>query len=142
MFGPTLTVTLYTDVPVHLTLWWTAISPHLHLRPEEARGLRKLGLPDFCFVERFAIEQNEAGDTTTHTFTWPGWSPCLTRYFLFHGTYEGTPSPSNTAIFTFHYSGPWYRVQILTPRHTSTFTNPRPGYPVQTIYGTLVEPFP
>lgn len=101
-----LTVTTVSDVSCHMWLRWTTVPPRLHLRSEEDRGLKKLGTPDYCFVEYDDIEQNEAGDTLEHTFTWPGWATCYRRWYLFWATINGNRSPSNTAIFELHYLDP------------------------------------
>jgi len=75
------------------------------------RGIAKLGMPDYCFVQFNDIEQNEPGDTTEHTFTWPDWFVCRTCWYYFWATLAGVLSPSNTAIFELHYrDGPVFSI--------------------------------
>lgn len=56
----------------------------------------------FCFVVFEDLEQNEPGDTLTHTFTWTGWEYCQTRYFYFWSTAAGIPLVSTSCIFQKH----------------------------------------
>lgn len=60
----------------------------------------------FCFDVYEDNEQEEAGDTITHTFIKPDWPVCQTRFFYFHGRIDGEPSPSTTAIFKQHHAEP------------------------------------
>jgi len=98
-------VELWSSTPCHLTLRWTAIEPVKTLHPKQKRGAFWYYDNKLCFVEWSDIEQIEAGDTLIHTFLWPGWAVCLTRWFIFVGTVGGLTSPSNTAIFSAHYEG-------------------------------------
>ena len=96
-------ITITTDVPCHLWLRWTDKQPWVHRRTVIQRGLRVPWLSYFCFAAWLAIEQQEAGDTTTHTFTWLGWQVCQRKYFCFSGTRQGDKSPSDSPIFWKHY---------------------------------------
>lgn len=113
-----LTVYANTNVACHMYLLWTDVPFRQHLRQEETRGLKKMTLPKFCFVQFTEIEQNEAGDTSVHTFTFPGWEFCMTRYWTFRATINGDDSPSNMAICQDHCeypgTGPDYTIEILT----------------------------
>ncbi len=60
----------------------------------------------FCFVVYEDIEQEEAGDTFTHTFIWRGWEECQTRYFYFWATSEGEKMLSTSPIFSKHFTPP------------------------------------
>ncbi|MBA7682657.1 hypothetical protein ES703_91009 [subsurface metagenome] len=60
----------------------------------------------FCFVAYQDLEQNEPGDTFTHTFTWLGWLHCETRYFYFWATWMGERMISTSPIFYKHYVAP------------------------------------
>ncbi|GAH84088.1 unnamed protein product, partial [marine sediment metagenome] len=51
-------------------------------------------------------EQEEAGDTLSHTWLKSNWPVCETRWFYFVGSQGGTPSVSETAIFKFHFPAP------------------------------------
>lgn len=113
----TLTVTTRTNIACHQWLRWTDIPFRVHLRTEMDRGLAKLGEPDYCFVQYNDIEQNEAGDTTEHTFTWLGWFDCRRCWYYFWATISTALSPSNTAIFELHYrDGPVFSIgEYLDP---------------------------
>ncbi|MBA7637555.1 hypothetical protein ES703_45200 [subsurface metagenome] len=103
-------VVLTTDVPCHLWLYWTFKVPWTHRTSAVHRGLNVPWDAYWCFVAWQKIEQDEDGDTTTHTFNWTGWEVCQTRYFRFHGTVDGQDSPSDTAILHKHYTytpPPW-----------------------------------
>ena len=91
-----------TDVPCHLWLRWTIEPPRIHSKPILVRGLRTRDDVRFCFTVFFDIEQDEAGDTYTHTFQQTPWPACTIRYFYFHGTIGGVTSPSTTGIFSYH----------------------------------------
>lgn len=97
-------ITLVTDVPSHLYLYWTDKEPWVHRRASVQRGLAVPWHSYWCFVVWHIIEQEEAGDTTTHTFIWRGWQVCQTKWFRFHGTIAGQPSPSDSPIFHLHYT--------------------------------------
>jgi len=102
-----LTIIVTTDQPVHLTLHHTSKNPRTHLRQETDRGLNTMTNPDYCCVEITPVDQNEPGDTLTHTFNPPDWPPCSKHYYYFTATFAGAPTTSNTAIFTYHLQGHW-----------------------------------
>lgn len=56
----------------------------------------------FCFDVYTDNEQEEAGDTLTHTFIKEPWPYCQERWFYFHGEINGIPSPSTSCIFYKH----------------------------------------
>ena len=95
-------VTCYTNYPCHLWLRWTNIIPQKHVNPVIVRGAPVGTYIDQCFVVFNDVEQNEAGDTYTHTFTLEPWPSCERRWFYFWGTVAGVISPSASAIFTKH----------------------------------------
>ncbi len=99
-------ITTTTDVPCHQWLRHTLKKPWSHPKPVSRRGLFMMYDARFCFVAFEDIEQNEEGDTTTHTFTWPGWTVCQTRYFYFWATIAIYFSPSTSCIFSLHYQLP------------------------------------
>jgi hypothetical protein len=101
-----LKLTLTTDAPVHLFMRYTTTPPQKHVLPRTERGAGLGHYLDQCFVAYHENEQEEAGDTTTHTFIKHNWAVCVTRWFLFHGTREGTPTPSASPIFTKHRTEP------------------------------------
>ena len=93
-------VTCYTNYACHLWLRWTNVPTQKHVNPIVVRGAPVGTFIDQCFVVYNDIEQNEPGDTFTHTFTVEPWPPCQTRWFYFWGTVGGVLSPSASAIFT------------------------------------------
>ena len=95
-------VTCFTNYPCHLWLRWTNIIPQKHINPVIVRGAPVGTYIDQCFVVFNDVEQNEAGDTYTHTFTLSPWPSCERRWFYFWGTVAGVLSPSASAIFTKH----------------------------------------
>ena len=104
-FTPTVTgylVTCYTNNPAHLFLRWTATTPQKHINTRVVRGAPVGTYIDQCFVVYTDVEQNEPGDTWTHTFTLDNWLYCQTRWFYFWGTVSGEVSPSASCIFKHH----------------------------------------
>jgi len=96
------TITLTTNTPCHLWLYWTDHKTWAHQKSMTDRGLVVMDAGYWCFVAWHKIEQDEPGDTTTHTFTWPDWAKCQTRYFRFHGEIAGEDSPSDSPILHKH----------------------------------------
>jgi len=104
-YTPTVTgylITCYTNYPCHLYLRWTTIEPAKHIIPRLVRGGQVGTYIDQCFVAFTDIEQNEAGDTYTHSFIVDPWLYCQTRWFYFWGTVGGELSPSASALFYYH----------------------------------------
>ncbi|GAI25453.1 unnamed protein product, partial [marine sediment metagenome] len=56
----------------------------------------------YCFDVYHDNEQEEAGDTLTHTFIKQNWPFCQTRSFYFIGTRDRFESPSESCIFHYH----------------------------------------
>lgn len=108
-------IILKTDIPAHLFLFWTDKEPWVHPVSTIERGLAVPWNAYWCFVTWHLIEQEEAGDTTTHTFIWTGWVTCQTKWFRFHGTIASNPSPSDSPIFHKHYVAPAYGVILDYP---------------------------
>jgi len=98
-------IILTTNVPCHLWLFWTDKVPWTHRTSAVHRGLNVPWDAYWCFVSWHLIDQDEAGDTYTHTFRWLGWQVCQTKYFRFHGDIAGVTSPSDSPIFHKHYPG-------------------------------------
>lgn len=96
-------VTITTNAACHLYLRYSDIFPRIHRKGVLRRGLVMGWDARYCFAAYQHIEQNEAGDEWTHTFTWPGWEHCNTRYFYFWGTMGGQDMVSDTPIFWIHY---------------------------------------
>ena len=96
-------VTVTTNAACHLYLRYSDNFPHIHRKGIPRRGLVMGWDARYCFTAYHHIEQNEESDTFTHTFTWPGWKDCNTRYFYFWGTMGGQDMVSDTPIFWLHY---------------------------------------
>ncbi|GAH32453.1 unnamed protein product, partial [marine sediment metagenome] len=56
----------------------------------------------YCFTVYHDNEQEEAGDTLTHTFIKTPWSYCECRYFYFWGKAGDTVCQSDTPCFQLH----------------------------------------
>lgn len=123
--GLGLRVHIATTRICHLTLYWTDKEPWRHHTTRLVRGLLVPWGTYFCFVAWHAVEQNEAGDTFTHTFDLPAWLYCQTRWFTFRGTVGPNISPSGTPIFEKHNSFiPYTLYQHYNgPTDTATLTN-------------------
>lgn len=98
----TLYISLRTDIPCHLWLYWTDKPPLMHPREKTRRGVKFLSVPDYCLVEYQTIEQNEPGDTEWHTFEFNTWPDCEYRWWFYAGQEGGVDSPSTSPIFTAH----------------------------------------
>lgn len=75
----------------------------LHNRVTTLRGYSFMTDPKYCLVEYNEVEQNEPGDTLSHTFNFSGWSTCEWRWWYIVATLGGQPSPSASCIFQAHY---------------------------------------
>lgn len=105
-------ITTRTDVACHQWLRHTLKPPWSHPKPVLIRGIFMYNDARFCFVAYDDLEQDEPGDTIVHTFTWPGWTHCQTRYFYFWATKDAWWSPSTSPIFKKHYSTPPPMVKV------------------------------
>ncbi|MBA7592467.1 hypothetical protein ES708_34650 [subsurface metagenome] len=84
-----------------------------------ARNQRGLTLPwgvHYCFVAYLSAEQQEPGDTLTHTFDIIPWYYCQTKWFTFRGTVAGELSPSVGPIFKKHRA---YLSMTISPSYYS-----------------------
>jgi len=98
------TIVIKTNCACHLWLRHTLVAPQKHPKPVMRRGLLIMYDARFCFVAFEDLEQNEPGDTYTHTFTWTGWELCQTRYFYFWATSAGIPMLSTSCLFSKHFT--------------------------------------
>jgi len=117
------TIVTTTDTACHQWLRHTLVAPQKHPKPVMRRGLLIMYDARFCFVAFDDLEQNEPGDTFTHTFTWTGWENCQTRYFYFWATNLGEPMKSTSPLFSKHY---YYEAPPYGPPETDRFY-PTPG---------------
>ena len=98
--GNTLYVIAVTDRPCHMTLWWTPSAQIALNITKNARGWLILCDPSFTEAQFTAVDQNEVGDTLSHTFSFGPWSTGDERWWFFKASYSGLPT-SSTSI-TFH----------------------------------------
>lgn len=101
--GPTLYIACVTDIACHLWLRWTERPVGMHQRTTTKSGYPFLADPKYCLVEYNEVEQNEAGDTLSHTFNFAGWAECEWRWWYIVGYVAGEGSPSASCIFQAHY---------------------------------------
>jgi hypothetical protein len=104
-FETSIVITSTTNNPCHLTLYYTDKQPLRHTTSRVVRGLSLPWGAYWCFVAWNSVEQQEAGDTLTHTFEVPDWSYCQTKWFAFRGTVAGELSPSVSALLMHHHPG-------------------------------------
>jgi hypothetical protein len=90
-----------TDVECHLHARWTYTIPQVHLDPYTVRGVKLSTSPRYCFDNYFDKEQDEAGDTLEHTFTFYYITQCATVFFYLWGTMGSFASPSESATFDY-----------------------------------------
>lgn len=115
-----LTFWCQTDVACHLTLHMADIDPIIRNIPYQKRGANFNLSSVTCFVEIKTIDQDEAGDTTTHTFTVPLTSYDLTHYWYLTGTQGGIPMKSMSQIFKASCSKP---VEVITCKCTPVISD-------------------
>lgn len=101
--GATATISVVTDIACHLTCLHTKSPMRVHNSEKNVRGSLVLGNPDYCFTSYNETEQNEAGDTLTHTFSFGDFGVGEQRWWVFVGTVGGVDSPSQSPIFTYKY---------------------------------------
>ncbi len=106
--------TITTNTPCHLTCYYTDKAPVRHRTSRTDRGLTLPWGAYFCFVAWKSVEQQEPGDTLTHTFEIPDWAFCHTKYFAFRGTVAGVLSPSVSPIFRHHHPGAYPLIEEQT----------------------------
>lgn len=99
-------ITVWTDVPCHLWMRWSLLKPWVHRVGRIRRGLPTLGDYYFCFDVYQDNEQEGPGDAIVHTFLKEPWPYCEKRWFYFHGTIDGKPSPSTSPVFSKHPVAP------------------------------------
>lgn len=98
-------ITCSTNNPCHLTCYYTGKEPVRHATTLVKRGVALPWGAYFCFVAWKSVEQQEPGDTLTHTFEVPDWSYCQTKWFTFRGNVAGQLSPSVSALIKHHHPG-------------------------------------
>lgn len=126
-----------TDVACHQWLRHTASPPQKHAKPVYRRGLLVMWDARFCFVAFDDLEQVEIGDTFTHTFIWPGWVGCNTRYFYFWATNQGEKMRSTSPIFSKHYPVGLTTIRLYSDPHPEVTTCD--GYTGRQLAGTWAQ---
>lgn len=111
-----LVITLATNVPCHLTCYYTDKKPLKHHRSRIVRGLTVPWGTYFCFVAWKELEQLEYGATLYHTFNFTEWVKCQTKWFTFRGEVDLESVPSVGPIFEHHHPGP---PPLLTEEQTT-----------------------
>ena len=101
-----------TDIPCHLYMRWSRQPPWSHASVARRRGLAMHTDRYFCFTTYLDNEQEEAGDTLTHTFIKTPWPYCECRYFYFWGKVGDTVCISDTPCFQLLTSTPRGRVAV------------------------------
>lgn len=91
-----------TDTASHLWLRWTDVHPRIHYQTERRRGTAWMTDLRFCFDVFTDIEQDEGGDTLTHTWTIADWPYCTTKYFYLYGSISGEKCVSTSPTFRYH----------------------------------------
>ena len=130
-FETSIVITCTTNNPCHLTLYYTDKPPVRHATSRVVRGLSLPWAAYWCFVAWNSVEQQEAGDTLTHTFEVPDWSYCQVKWFTFRGTVAEVLSPSVTALLKHHHPGVFYTIdlKVWSKAYYRVRKSARPGDP-------------
>lgn len=112
----------YTDTSCHLTLHMADVDPIIRKIPYQKRGANFTLSSVTCFVEIDTIDQDEAGDTTTHTFTIPLTAYDRWHYWYLTGTQGGAPMKSISQIFKALCHSP-----ITPPQTVTIYSAPSAG---------------
>ena len=97
-------ITLQTNVPCHMWLNPLINPVWNHPRSHLNRGLLTSYDSYRCINILKDIEQEEAGDTTEHTFIWTGWIWCQHEQFVFTSENNGCPIVTVSPPYKLHYS--------------------------------------
>ncbi|GAI98777.1 unnamed protein product, partial [marine sediment metagenome] len=99
-------VVAVTNVACHLWLRWSTEKTGKHMDAVVRRGMVTREVPRFCVVSYNDVEQDEEGNTITHTFQVTPWPYCETRWYYLWGTMYGEATPSVSPIFKYHREQP------------------------------------
>lgn len=92
-------ITVTTNNPCHLTVYYTDKPPVRHITSRVLRGLALPWGAYWCFVGWNSVEQHEDGDTLIHTFEIPNWLYCQTKWVAFRGiTQPGAAPPTGSEL--------------------------------------------
>ena len=93
--------TMTTDIPCHLHCLVGSSKPWVSLSTHIIRGVVFHHDPELYFKWFSSVTQDEAGDTTTHTFTLPCPLDNVTYWLVARGTVDGKESPSISPPFSY-----------------------------------------
>ncbi len=119
-----------TDVPSHLFIRLSLQEPLVHMKPSIRRGVAFAEDVRFCFTVFEDNEQEEPGDTVSHTWWKPSWPVCTTKWLYVWGMRAGETCASTTAPFKYHNDGvaPVPHVALLFLEPWSGETPPPPVF--------------
>ena len=100
--APCVTIITTTNIKVHQFMRWSLVLPQRHVKPIIVRGAVAGTYIDQCFVSYQDAEQQEPGDTLTHTFILCDWPICQTRYYYLWATKLAQLMPSASPIYSYH----------------------------------------
>lgn len=96
--GNTILISCTTDNPCHLYLHHTDRHPTRAKLSDWDGGIGWMTRPRWAASEFTTVDQQQPGDTTTHTFSFDGWTPSSVRWWAITGTIAGAHSPSASPI--------------------------------------------
>lgn len=91
-----------TNLPCHGYLFYTSQPWWTHRVPMMRRGTYFRDLSYWCFTNWRYVEQEEVGDTLTHTFFIEPWELCEIRWLTPRATVNGIWATSSGPIFEHH----------------------------------------
>jgi len=106
-YGPEVTYTgmkyvVTTNVACHLWFRWTERPPYKYFFFDEKRGFPICKGAKMYMTNYYDQEQEEAGDTTTHTFYLEPWAGCTYRWYYLWGEVGGELSYSESPLLHYH----------------------------------------
>jgi len=93
--------TMTTDIPCHLHCLVGSSKPWVSLSTHIIRGVVFHHDPELYFKWFKSVTQDEAVDTTTHSFTLPYYLDNVTYWLVARGTVDGKESPSISPPFSY-----------------------------------------
>lgn len=94
-------ITMHTDISCHLTLHVDNNVPFRKTGEHFKRGVVYMHTPLTFFTPKWALEQQETGDSLVHTFLWSCKTPYGRYTIQATGTVDGRLSPSKSPFFYF-----------------------------------------
>ncbi|MBA7543142.1 hypothetical protein ES705_35469 [subsurface metagenome] len=121
-------VVAVTNVACHLWLRWSTEKTGKHMDAVVRRGMVTREVPRFCVVSYNDVEQEEEGNTITHTFLVTPWPACQTRWYYLWGTMYGEATPSVSPLFKYHRVAPEFAIACTSDEHPVWYYNFSGGY--------------